>query len=348
MKPFQKTKMKVAFNVSCLEGGSMGGWARYTSELIHHLELQFSDQLELHLFQNKEKINHSFWEQFSLPRLCAQKGIDLLHAPANGGLCYRGKFKKVLTVHDLFSEEDFRWWDQLSPRAFKNALRYKLDWNLSIRAADQLITVSDYCLNALVEKGHKPAVRIYEGGLRQAAQLGTFSLSKTQEFSEDFFLYVGSADRRKRVSQLVEEFASLKRPIKLVLIGKGTKELAAEKKCARVEAFEAMPNEKLLEYYSHCTAFITYSEKEGFGLPLVEAMGFGKPIFYRGGGSIPEICDQAGIFVGEGGLEGTIKNWQNNLADRKKFSEAALQRGQFFSWRKTAEETFRLYQSVLS
>lgn len=351
MKPSQKIKIKVAFNVSCLQGGGLGGWARYTSELLHHLELLYSDQLELYLFKNERRHNHTFWEQFILPNLCVQQGIDILHAPANGGLCWRGNFKKILTVHDLFSEEDFRWSDHLmSPRALKNAFRYKLDWQLSLEAADHLITVSDFCLNALLDKGHSKAVRIYEGGLRE----GSFAqVLKSQEASENYFLYVGSADQRKRVHSLVDEFAevsqkfaSFAEPLKLVLIGKGTQKVAAAKNCSWIEAFDSLPNEKLLQYYAACSAFISFSEKEGFGLPLVEAMSFGKPVFYRGGGSISEICGEAGILVPEAGLEVTLRNWQINPEEQKRLSQAAHQRGQFFSWKKTAEETFRLYQEA--
>ena len=42
-------------------------------------------------------------------------------------------------------------------------------------------------------------------------------------------------------------------------------------------------------YYKHCTAFAFPSLAEGFGLPLIEAMYYGKPAFIATGTSLPEI-----------------------------------------------------------
>jgi glycosyltransferase involved in cell wall biosynthesis len=42
--------------------------------------------------------------------------------------------------------------------------------------------------------------------------------------------------------------------------------------------------------YRHCEAFFFPTLLEGFGLPVIEAMQFGKPVFSSNRTSLPEIC----------------------------------------------------------
>ena len=42
--------------------------------------------------------------------------------------------------------------------------------------------------------------------------------------------------------------------------------------------------------YRHCEAFLFASQGEGFGLPAIEAMQFGKPVFIANATCLPEIC----------------------------------------------------------
>ena len=44
-------------------------------------------------------------------------------------------------------------------------------------------------------------------------------------------------------------------------------------------------------YYSKCTAVVAPSLSEGFCLPVVEAMMFGKPAIASSAGSLPELID---------------------------------------------------------
>ena len=42
-------------------------------------------------------------------------------------------------------------------------------------------------------------------------------------------------------------------------------------------------------YLKHCTAFVFPSLREGFGIPPIEAMRFGKPVFISNNTSLPEV-----------------------------------------------------------
>ncbi|MBK7884961.1 MAG: glycosyltransferase [Chitinophagaceae bacterium] len=49
-------------------------------------------------------------------------------------------------------------------------------------------------------------------------------------------------------------------------------------------------------YYKHCSAFMFPSFAEGFGLPVVEAMYYGKPVFISKETSLPEVGGKAAYY----------------------------------------------------
>ncbi len=343
MKPSRK--IKVAFNGSCLESGKIGGWSRYTSELITHLKTSYSDQLDILIFQNTTQQIHTFWEQVTLPNLCHENGIDILHAPANAGLPLKGSFKKILTIHDLFSEKDFSLMTSL--KSFKNlkaAIRYQLDWQTSLRAADIIITVSNFTREELIQYGIKKSlIRIYEG-----THFRSQSHSSAVPHRHPYLLYVGTFDERKQTDLLIADFLKTTSQIDLILIGRGASEQDARFSSDRLFFFENISDENLAMYYNGALAFITYSKSEGFGLPIVEAMNFGKPILYTGGGAIPEVTGDAGLQISNQDLNSILKSLQTNplmLADLK---ESAFRQSQRFTWEKAAEETYSAYLNLFN
>lgn len=54
--------------------------------------------------------------------------------------------------------------------------------------------------------------------------------------------------------------------------------------CGKISA------EEKVWLYRHCEAFLFASQGEGFGLPAIEAMQFGKPVFISSFTCLPEIC----------------------------------------------------------
>jgi glycosyltransferase involved in cell wall biosynthesis len=55
---------------------------------------------------------------------------------------------------------------------------------------------------------------------------------------------------------------------------------------------------ELAAYLQRADAFVTLSEHEGFCVPLLEAMAFGKPILARAAGAVPETLGDAGLMIG--------------------------------------------------
>jgi len=100
----------------------------------------------------------------------------------------------------------------------------------------------------------------------------------------------------KRIDLAIQACNELKLPLKIVGEGNWKKEL--EKMAGpTVEFVGKVDDAKLREYYKNCIALI-FPALEDFGLTVVEAQSFGKPVIaFRGGGAMETIKEgKTGIF----------------------------------------------------
>ncbi len=104
-------------------------------------------------------------------------------------------------------------------------------------------------------------------------------------------------------------------------------------------------------YLSKCNAFVFPSIREGFGLPPIEAMRFGKPIFLANKTSLPEIggkyCYYWDNFVPEymkNVLENGLSHFYSNQIEME---ENMKKRAASFDWKVAASEYLKVYNSIL-
>lgn len=339
-------KLKVAINSSCLYPSAVGGWARYTSSLIESLKKYHSDDVELCELWNESGVVHSRWEQLDLPRTTRKRSIDLLHAPANGGVPLFGAKPSVLTVHDLFSEEDFSWRNAFrSAQDLKQALRYKVDWWISIRKCQKIIAVSEFTKGQLIQSGiPEEKVKVILEGISPEI------VYTTQPFEnllpQSYIVYVGTTAPRKRVEQLVQKFTEFESKLKLVIVGPVTQ--PDYTKHPSIIYRSTLLDKELSALYSNALCFVTFSEKEGFGLPLVEAMACATPVFYTGGGSIAEVVGDGGIKINETELALALEAFMSSPGRRELLKTNAVKQAAKFSWEVCAAQTLDLYRSLVN
>ena len=65
----------------------------------------------------------------------------------------------------------------------------------------------------------------------------------------------------------------------------------------------AVPDVELAAYYRHAHAYVSLSEHEGFGVPLIEAMAMDVPVLAYGAAAIPETLGGAGVSFAPKDLE---------------------------------------------
>ncbi len=145
-----------------------------------------------------------------------------------------------------------------------------------------------------------------------------------------YFLIVSRLVPYKKIDLAIRAFNKLGLPLKI--IGTGTEE-AKLKIIAKenIEFLGHLTDKELVEYYKGCRALI-FPGIEDFGLTVVEAQSFGKPVIaFRAGGAKESIIDgKTGIFFSsqsKKSLEDAILKFQkmnfnprNSIKNSKKFS----------------------------
>ena len=102
--------------------------------------------------------------------------------------------------------------------------------------------------------------------------------------------------------------------------------------------------------YAHCEAFLFPSLSEGFGLPVAEAMTFGKPVFSSNLTSLPEVGGKEAYYFTDFEPEQMAKTVHDGLHDfgqNPLREERMKKRAAGFSWPSIAREYWALYQSLV-
>ena len=111
-----------------------------------------------------------------------------------------------------------------------------------------------------------------------------------------------------------------------------------------------VPDHDLVAFYQKAAAYVFPSLSEGFGLPPLEAMLYGTPVVSSNATCLPEILQNAAIYVDPNDPEDMADGIHRLLSDdhlRQQFIEHGRVRVKNFSWKKMAEETIVVYQSLL-
>jgi glycosyltransferase involved in cell wall biosynthesis len=110
-----------------------------------------------------------------------------------------------------------------------------------------------------------------------------------------------------------------------------------------------LPVNDLGALFRNAMLFITASQYEGFGLPIVEAMSCGCPVVTSNGGSLAEVAgDGAQVFdpMDARGMAGAVAALLQKPDERERWRRRGLVRASNFSWRTTAEQTLAVYRKV--
>jgi len=107
----------------------------------------------------------------------------------------------------------------------------------------------------------------------------------------------------------------------------------------------------LIHLYTYATCYIQPSIVEGFGLPVLEAMTCGCLVLASSGGSLPEIARDAALYFNPSNKEELREKlefiWISSSKEFAKYQELGIKQAAKFSWRKTASQTWDVYNTCL-
>jgi glycosyltransferase involved in cell wall biosynthesis len=252
-------------------------------------------------------LNYFRWKEFQLPDLVKKHQPDILICPDFVSPAASLPCRRMTVLHDAFfwqmPQNYPRWWRKY----FLSLIRKGLKENTEI------ITTTSYSKKALQEYlGEKlPIHVVYQSPKTLNSEPDKRLLEKFNLNDSSYFFHLGTFDKRKNLPLLVNAFSEFlkkeQKDFKLVLAGgegqskqmndfpiveKLILELGLEEKVI-------MPgyilDSDIVSLYQHAFAYVFPSENEGFGIPILEAMGFGVPVIHSDQEALIEISAGAGL-----------------------------------------------------
>lgn len=201
----------------------------------------------------------------------------------------------VFTVHDL-NQTLVPESSSLIKRAYYHSIIRP-----ACQKAAQVLTVSEFSKNAIVEWANVPESRVINVGNGVDAHFSANGEKWTPGYP--YFLNIGNRKPHKNIHRLFEAFRRSRScgQAKLVLSGDSTGELASfidrHKLNDSVIFAGQITEEQLPRYYRGASALIFPSIYEGFGLPVLEAMACGTPVITSNVAALPEISGDAAVLI---------------------------------------------------
>lgn len=117
----------------------------------------------------------------------------------------------------------------------------------------------------------------------------------------------------------------------------------------RVKLIGPATEEEKYWYYKNCEAFLFPSYAEGFGLPVIEAMYHGKPVFISDKTSLPEVGGDAAWYFRSFEPEDMRKVFTEGMNEYAQTMpvEKIKQQAARFNWNSTAAEYIDVYKQLI-
>jgi glycosyltransferase involved in cell wall biosynthesis len=300
-------------------------------------------------FLPKEKCIHMSW----LKNLSSayMKGFDLVHIPHQlPSYPFSKASKTVLTIHDL----NFLY---TKNSAKKEKYRKKVQDN--INKADAVTFISQFtqndCFDNLTFPNNVATEVIYNG----VSQLTPPSPRPNWCPDSPFLFSLGVMLDKKNFHVLFPFVKLLPDDIKLVIAGdtntKYGQYLTAQLSTLGIENKVLMPgaiSEEQKSYlYQHCQAFVFPSIAEGFGLPVIEAMRIGKPVFCSNKTSLAEIGSKFAFFWNDFDplkMKDVFERGMQQFSENPSHKNEQIKYAQSFTWERNAMGYIHLYNQLLN
>jgi glycosyltransferase involved in cell wall biosynthesis len=341
---------------------------KYVDTGLFHYCLNLGNHLQKHIDIQNEKL--AFYAppataplfnaagttitQKSLHKICmpSLKNYDVWHATYQDSYYIpflNKKIKVVLTIHDL----NFLYDPEKSDEKKQKNLRrlQKL-----VSRADVIICVSEYCKKDVLfycDTNNKPVHVIYNGTNTLQNPL---LYSKSYKPAKPFIFSLGTITRKKNFHSLLS-LININRTLELVIAGRPDDADYYNQILRTTHLMGIQDNVHLLGqisegekswYFKNCRAFAFPSTAEGFGLPVAEAMSYGKPLFLSNKTALPEIGGKVAFYFkdfSETKMQQTFESGMKQYFNSNMKNEI-IKKGEEFCWDNAAQEYFKIYRSL--
>jgi glycosyltransferase involved in cell wall biosynthesis len=350
--------VKIVVDCRYVTPGRHNGISRYTAGLVHALvklhpvTMLISDERQL------DQLPAAPWVAVSAPtsireplvaRQVNRLAPDVVFSPMQTMGTWKRHYPVLLTLHDLIYYRH-----PTPPPEFATPIRllwrlYHLAWwpqRMLLDRADTVVTVSE--TSAALIAAHrltKRPVTVVPNAADPAPDPSRLPRTRA-------LVYMGTAMPYKNVETLVRA-AALLPDHELHLMSRiaapDRERLAALGPGARLVFHDGADDTTYLDVLRGATALVTASRDEGFGLPLVEAMGVGTPVVVSDIPVFREVGATAATYVDPDDVAGFVRAIRA-LDDDGAFaraSDAARERAEYYSWERSARVLLALLERVV-
>ena len=291
--------------------------------------------------------------------------LDVLHVPG-GRVPLAYKKKLVVTAHNLAIKK--------FPELFskKEILRSKIK-PPAYNKADITIATSESAKKDLIDNFgvDKNKIKVVHNAFDEkffndASVTEIQKVKNKYKIDGEYILFMNTIKPLNNLSRLIEAFSKTrlilkgKKPnsnYKLVLAGKSgwmsdeIKQIAKDFGLKNEVIFPGYIEPRDLNaFFAGADVFMSIPIYEEFGSPVLEAMACGVPVICSDISSLPEITGGAAQMVNPYDVDG-IKNMILKVLDddglREEMKKKGLEQARKFHWKKTAEETVKVYEEAV-
>jgi glycosyltransferase involved in cell wall biosynthesis len=249
----------------------------------------------------------------------------------------------VVTIHDLAFLHDPSQFTRRGNAIFRRSLEL-------IRGRADLVLCSsqatmDDCLSTGISADRLRLVPLgVESTKADATEVAR--VRALYRLPERYLLFVGTVEPRKNLRGLVEAVAQLEDPMPLVVAGAEGWGDTAIPSLGDVRFIGFVPAPDLDGLYAGAEVFCYPSEREGYGLPVLEAMAQGTPVVTSRGTATEETAGGAAVLVDPMDPSDIARGISEAIGHRAGLAEQGVARADSATWRKTARLTSDAYREL--
>jgi glycosyltransferase involved in cell wall biosynthesis len=282
------------------------------------------------------------WTRVNWPKVESVTGeIDVAHA--TGLVPCATAAPLVVTVHDLAFVHDPAKFSRQGVRTMNRSL------DTIIRRADLVICSSDATRRDCERAGiDAERLRLVPLGvdLVPVSAADVERVRRRYLLPEQFVLFVGTIEPRKNLARLADAMRRPNMPGPLVVAGADGWGNVGIVDHGDTLFLGFVPEADLAPLYAAASVFAYPSEREGFGLPVAEAMAQGAAVVTSSGTSTEEVAGAAAVLVDPFDVDDIARGIAEAADRRRELAAAARQRAGELTWERSADLTLAVYREL--
>ena len=249
----------------------------------------------------------------------------------------------IVTVHDLAFVHDPKQFTRRGSGIFRRSL------DEIRRRADLVLCSSRATMDDCVDTGLAPdRLRLVPLGV-DADRVDAEEIARVAavyHLPPRYLLFVGTVEPRKNLRGLAEAVAQLEEPLPLIVAGAegwGDVEVPSH---VDVRFVGFVPAPDLGGLYAGADVFCYPSQREGYGLPVLEAMAQGTPVVTSRGTATEETAVGAAVLVDPFVVDDIARGITEAATRHQELATAGLARAAGATWQQTARSTAAAYREL--